>query len=208
MLKGQQQSKVAPAGQHRKTVPLSEAGENRSSLRIRQSDEQLWTEANGGYHNYHGCLRNAIKDYVRRAGAALNRLKARVGRGNWEASLKSNFHGSSETANVYMRVARRWGEIEAAGLDKKDDVTLEEIKRFLAKPKEPSSIICKPKPRKGGGVAPNPPPFRDFAFRLSSKRATALDKWLQEGKRSLQTDDIGNVIYEAMMWRWEIGTND
>jgi hypothetical protein len=141
VVKGPRRKRDAPAGKCQRILDRihgSAASEKRSQLRISPANEQLWKEANDGHHNFKACLRHAIKDHARRAGDALNELKKRLGHGNWLAVLKDKFQGSRETAQSYMRVARRWGEIVAAGLDR-DGITLEELKRFLAKPKKGAS---------------------------------------------------------------------
>jgi hypothetical protein len=51
--------------------------------------------------------------HARNAGAALIEAKAQLQHGQWGAWLAEHFRGSERSAQVYMKVARHWNEIEA-----------------------------------------------------------------------------------------------
>jgi hypothetical protein len=107
------------------------------------SDEELIAFANHQHHQFRGCMRKAIVEHARLAGAALLAMKARLTqarkdgrkRRDWGAWLQANFAGSPETARLYMRIAESWGRIVAHGLDKIPDLALEDLRWFLSDPK-------------------------------------------------------------------------
>lgn len=126
--------------------------EIRSQLRIWEPEElaelseaQLKRFASRSHRARLWGIRSGIVVHARNAGAALNEIKERLGHGNWGGWLsnKSNWEPSPETAEVYMRVAREWPKIVAAGLDKKPDLTLEECRAFLAKKAKPGKPTLK-----------------------------------------------------------------
>jgi hypothetical protein len=97
------------------------------------TDEQLWSVANGRSATFLGSIQKAIRHLARVAGAALNELKKRAkARGErWSDVLKTHFDGSPETARVYMRLARRWGDLKRFGLTQAVE-TLTGAKELLA----------------------------------------------------------------------------
>jgi Protein of unknown function (DUF3102) len=181
--------------------PRGGAEEIRSKLRIRKTDEELKQEARDGHRQYRGCLRNAIRDHVRRAGAALTELKRRVGHGKWGDWLAKNWEASEETATLYMRVFHNWKGIVKAGLDR-DGVTLEQLRRFLAKPKSTKLPTPKVDTNDGGSlpfkvhpVNVKPDAYADF-LQLLRQRTAAF------GVEGEGPTAEGTTIHEALR-RWE-----
>lgn len=52
-------------------------------------------------------------EHARRCGELLAQAKAGIGHGNWAGWLEEHFTGSRRTAQVYMRIAGRWEELNA-----------------------------------------------------------------------------------------------
>ena len=88
------------------------------------SDDELSALANESPWRFVGCMKDAIEQHARLAGAALNVLKKRIPYGQWTDWLKANFKGSPETARRYSRIAEEWAFVEEHGLDRLDHVTL------------------------------------------------------------------------------------
>jgi hypothetical protein len=83
-------------------------------------------------------LRNAVWS-AKQAGDVLRKIKKKVGHGNWLWWLEENFRPPSElTAQVYMRISRKWRLIEPHW---EDDhfLTLEDALQILRKPGKPKS---------------------------------------------------------------------
>jgi hypothetical protein len=107
------------------------------------SDEELIAAINEHHPAYGGTQSRAIVHHARFAGSALLEMKRRCQHGDWTAWLKANFDGSPETANLYMRIARKWDVIVAHGLDNIPDWTLRDLRWFLAEPRP----LQEPKPK-------------------------------------------------------------
>ena len=73
--------------------------------------------------------------HARRAGELLIQAKAQVGHGEWGGWLEKHFHGSARTAQSYMRVASRFGELEQK-TQRVADLPLREALALLAEPQE------------------------------------------------------------------------
>jgi hypothetical protein len=74
-------------------------------------------------------------EHARNAGVLLVQAKEQFRHGEWLPWLKANVRFSERTAQAYMRVAKRWKELEAKaqGLA---DLTFEDGLKLLAEPKE------------------------------------------------------------------------
>jgi hypothetical protein len=71
---------------------------------------------------------------AKESGDLLVEAKEEVAHGDWEAWLVTFFPGSARTAEAYMRIAKRWDEIEAKA-QTTADLTLDAALKLLAKPK-------------------------------------------------------------------------
>lgn len=80
-------------------------------------------------------------DYARQAGEALNEAKVQMAHGGWGPWLAANFEGSERTAQVYMRVANRWDEIESAKAHGRADLSLTEARGLLESPRTADSSL-------------------------------------------------------------------
>lgn len=74
-----------------------------------KSLKQLADEANLYTKRGDDCIKLGLTFYFE-AGRRLNEAKKRVGHGNWQNWLAQNFSASDDTANNYMKLARRFGE--------------------------------------------------------------------------------------------------
>ena len=73
-------------------------------------------------------------DHALRAGELLIEAKSAVGHGDWLPWLAENFEGSERTAQTYMRVARRWPQLEGKA-QRVPDLGVREAVRLLSEPK-------------------------------------------------------------------------
>jgi hypothetical protein len=125
------------------------------------TDEQLKAEIRAEHELVIGAGREAVR-HALECGEALLVMKYRVKLENsrgWTAWLTRNFKRSLETARVYMRVAKNRWYVEEKILEN-PDVTLEQIRRAISKPRRRSSGHCR------GRVAatsayPNHPDYRN-----------------------------------------------
>ncbi len=78
---------------------------------IPQKLEDLAVAINEEHRACEGAMRSTL-EHARRAGEMLIHAKTDVPHGEWEAWLKDNFEGSTRTAQGYMQVFRRWGELQ------------------------------------------------------------------------------------------------
>jgi len=87
-------------------------------------------------HHHRACeaAMNRGLDHALQAGRLLIEAKAQVNHGGWLPWLKENFVGSDRTAQIYMRVADRWPEIEAKAQEP-TLLTLDAASRLLTTPK-------------------------------------------------------------------------
>jgi hypothetical protein len=115
----------ADSGQNETAVSFSPRGD--------PTDEELSTEVRAGMAAVEAGMRAAV-DGARRAGAALIEMKKRVGHGHWEAWVRDNFDLSSQTARLYMRVAKNWDRVVEHGLDELPDLCLRDLRYFLPRP--------------------------------------------------------------------------
>lgn len=74
-----------------------------------KSLKQLADEANLYTKRGDDCIKLGLTFYFE-AGRRLNEAKKRVGHGNWQNWLAQHFSASDDTANNYMKLARRFGE--------------------------------------------------------------------------------------------------
>jgi hypothetical protein len=72
--------------------------------------------------------------HARNAGVLLLEAKKRWGHGQWLPWLEANVQFSERTAQAYMRVAKRWPELEAKA-QATADLTIEDGLKLLASPK-------------------------------------------------------------------------
>jgi len=82
------------------------------------------------------CLASANKgfEHARAAGEALAEAKTRVSHGKWTSWLAEHFEDSERTAQVYLRIYRRWPEI-AAKAQATALLTIEAAVTMIAKPR-------------------------------------------------------------------------
>jgi hypothetical protein len=95
----------------------------------------LATLANEIRHEHASAEAAAAKaiDHARRAGELLQRAKAQVGHGKWLNWVSRRCGFSDRTARVYMRVARRWEELEAKR-QTSANLSVKDALRLLAEP--------------------------------------------------------------------------
>jgi hypothetical protein len=89
---------------------------------------ELARQINDAHRQCEQALKSGLS-HALAAGQLLLEVKSRVGHGGWLGWLKANFGFSERTAQTYMRVARRWPELEAkaqrvADLSYRDAVAL------------------------------------------------------------------------------------
>jgi hypothetical protein len=72
-------------------------------------------------------------NHARMAGKLLAEAKAKAGHGRWLPWLEANFEGTERVAQMYMRVAVRWEEIEA-NTKSVSDLTLSEALKSISAP--------------------------------------------------------------------------
>jgi hypothetical protein len=77
--------------------------------------------------------------HARSAGSLLIQAKEQCGHGHWLPWLEANVKFSERTAQAYMRVAKRWQELEAKA-QATADLTIEDGLKLLAKPAEEVDI--------------------------------------------------------------------
>lgn len=69
---------------------------------------------------------------ARAGGEALNEAKARVDHGGWGDWLAENFEATPQTARNYMRIARRWPDLEEAMAESENAFSIRRAIGFLA----------------------------------------------------------------------------
>ena len=79
------------------------------SARLYREAEQFMREANR-HHIEAGTLLAQSLEHAKRAGDALHAAKHRVPYKKWGRFRSKHFHGSRETAIVYMRIAKKWDD--------------------------------------------------------------------------------------------------
>jgi hypothetical protein len=184
-----------------------------------RSDEELTAEVRAGLDAYRRGMRDAIEG-ARRAGAALQVMKDRAGHGNWEAWLRDNFEMSPQTARLYMRIANNWDRVIEHGLDKIPDLTLSDLRSFLAEPKketeepqkehkkEPELNVEDDEPQPsgeedvGGGADGPPTDIRQRSVRLRDDVMDRFDYMVRRLTKVLSTDEH-EVIYRGVRFLFE-----
>jgi len=73
---------------------------------------ELATEINDLHRRAESAMRSGL-EHALAAGQLLTEAKAQCQHGDWGQWLADNFEGSERTAQAYMRVARRWPELES-----------------------------------------------------------------------------------------------
>ena len=186
---------------------------NASSSLKGLTDEELMAIANQHHAAYGQCLRKAIKDHARLAGQALVELKDRH-KSKFGAWLKQNFKGSPKTARAYMRVARNWKQIHAAGLDR-EDVTLAQLRAFLARTTniQPSQkqttkpVLETAVVDDAGQPAPDPFPVpRQFA--LNADDADEFDDMVANLMPVFHTTTVADTVLEAVRFCYKVKFSD
>jgi hypothetical protein len=98
---------------------------------VRPADElaELARQIHAEHEAAEVSLRSGL-EHARKAGELLLQAKSRCAHGKWLTWLKDNARFSERTAQAYMRVARRWGELaaKAQGLA---DLTFEDGLKLL-----------------------------------------------------------------------------
>ena len=98
--------------EHRMKDPTNPVAEVRPVDNLASLPE-LAAKINAAHEAGEHATRRGLEEF-RVAGEALLIAKKRCGHGKWLSWLKQNVRFSKETAEAYMRVARRWGECAAA----------------------------------------------------------------------------------------------
>jgi hypothetical protein len=123
---------VCKAGPNGKRLPKPVRGPVVSDDELKgMTTEELVQLVNGGHMRFVGALRKALVNDARVVGAALLQLKARHQHGKWGDWLKKHFNGSSETARLYMRIAKNWPLVVEHGLHEQG-LTLQELRWILS----------------------------------------------------------------------------
>jgi hypothetical protein len=78
--------------------------------------------------------------HARNAGQLLLEAKKQCGHGQWLSWLKDHVRFSKRTAQAYMRVAERWGELESKA-QATALLTIEDGLKLLAAPKEEEAVV-------------------------------------------------------------------
>lgn len=94
------------------------------------------------------------------AGDALRQAKSLIPHGGWSSWLCQNFRGSARTAQLYMRIADRWPELEA----KAQRVAGLPLRQAVALLESPRQTRREPAPREAGARAEQHPAVRGLAL--------------------------------------------
>ena len=94
----------------------------------------LATQINQEHQETEAAVSQSLQ-HARRAGELLAQAKAQVGHGGWGDWLEQNFEGSARTAQNYMRVASRFGELESK-TQHVADLPMRDALALLAEPRE------------------------------------------------------------------------
>lgn len=86
-------------------------------------------------HRLHEVHRKKALEHALRAGEFLIEAKQRVAHGKWQQWVERNFEGSWRTAQVYMKLARNRGKLEAEKAACGTDLSVREARRVVAMPK-------------------------------------------------------------------------
>jgi len=92
-------------------------------------------------HHHRECV-EALNEGLRhglRAGQLLVEAKEQLAHGQWTPWLEAHFEGSARTAQLYMRVAKHWPEIEAKAQGSAV-LTLDGVTKMLAQPKTAPAV--------------------------------------------------------------------
>lgn len=94
---------------------------------------ELASEINRWHTAAEGAVGTAL-DYAREAGTLLLQAKEQIPHGEWLPWIAANFQGSERTAQAYMRVAKRWDELEGKSAESAD-LAIDGALKLLAKPR-------------------------------------------------------------------------
>lgn len=101
---------------------------------IRSGDRSL-TDLAGRANEHHRKAEEAARRalaHARDAGRALIEVKDRLPYGEWGDWLEENFEATHQTANNYMRIARRWPELMEAEEDSENAFSIRRAVAYLA----------------------------------------------------------------------------
>jgi hypothetical protein len=98
----------------------------------------LAKQINHEHQEAEGLARRTL-DHVRKAGELLLEAKGKVPHGQWLPWLEANVKASVRTCQTYMRVAERWGELEAKA-QSPAHLTMGQALDMLARTVEPEPI--------------------------------------------------------------------
>jgi hypothetical protein len=171
---------------------------------------ELIDEANKHHRKVLAGLRAALLD-AKMAGDALNKakgfLKMHQRRGrldyrwkkeerrplvSWMQFVKDHFAGSYETANIYMRIAKRenWLKIQQETLSDRNMTIADAIKILRAKRKEGRKVAA-------GGILPDPP----------AEAEDPLAKYTEDELKVMELKGLRKELlkeFETLMERWTL----
>ena len=142
---------------------------------------------NHGKYN-HGS--RALLPYALTAGIALAEAKGLVGHGHWYEWLKHNFDGSKRTAQKYMRIARRWADLQQILADNAI-IGVDEALVELKETREPE-IVPGPSHR-----TPVPPRTRKSFEAVLTPGEESRDELLKWFRSELDELEPEQVVYLA-----------
>lgn len=97
-------------------------------------------------NHHHAECESAMKtglEHALEAGRLLSAAKSQCSHGSFGAWLADNFDGSERTAQAYLRVAKRWPEIEAkAKAQRVADLSLRDAIKLLTEPRAETPESC------------------------------------------------------------------
>jgi hypothetical protein len=115
-------------------------------------------------------------DHAHAAGLLLIEAKRQVGHGGWGDWLKGNFEGSERTAQVYLRVAGRWAELESKA-QRVADLPLRHAVALLAAPTEGPAKSALPTPSDISSLLP-PDGCLLLFYQADAPPGSALTVWV------------------------------
>src|SRR5262249_10970346 len=133
-------------------------------------------------------LRSGIL-HARSAGEILLRVKDRLQHGEWLPWVRANLQFSERTAQNYMRIARRWEELEA-NPQRAADLSYREGVQLLSKKQEPEPDPAEDEPVPN----PTPRPRKTFLEMDPADRHDLVSKWSdQQAAYALLLDAAGRT---------------
>jgi hypothetical protein len=160
-----------------------------TELTTTQSLPELAATANRAHHEIEELAVSAVAK-AREAGEALREAKEQIPHGQWGEWVRDNFAGSVRTAQLYMKIAAQWPELEKT--QRVADMPLRQVAGLLEKPRtdrrqtapEQMRLVQHPAVR---GLVPGPEFEKAYPGLVASIREIGL-------RHPIVVDQHGRVI--------------